>query len=174
MMTVEQIIGLVLALLVMGVGIIGAIVPGIPSLPLLFVAVIGHKLWFGEASTHGWVFAVLIGMTLLALILDYAAMIVGARKCGATRRGTVGALLGVCGGVVIGAFFGGIGGGVGVVFGPFLGATILEFTGSRTWRASCWAGLGAALGLLAGTVGKVGCGIVVMLIFTVDVLIRLS
>lgn len=172
-MTLEQIIGLTLALLVMGIGVVGALVPGIPSLPLLLLAVVGHKLWFGEASTHGWVLALLIAMTLLAVILDYVVMVIGARKLGATRWGTAGALLGVCFGMVMGVFFGGLGSLVGVVVGPFLGATLLEFTGGkRSWRKSSRAGLGATLGLLAGTVGKVGCGVLVIVIFTVDVVVR--
>ena len=47
-MSSEQIIGLLLALLVMGVGCLGSVLPGLPSTPLVLIAAIGHKLYFKE------------------------------------------------------------------------------------------------------------------------------
>ena len=49
-MTLEQIIGLILTLLMMCVGLAGSILPGLPSTPVVLIAAIGHRLYFG---VHG-------------------------------------------------------------------------------------------------------------------------
>ena len=99
-MTTEQIIGLVLALVIMSVGVAGSILPGLPSTPLVLIAAIGHKLYFGETGVGWLVMTLLVGLTLLSILMDYLATLAGARKLGATWRGTTGAvvgcLLGLC------------------------------------------------------------------------------
>lgn len=161
-MTTEQIIGLVLALGVMSVGVAGSILPGIPSTPLVLIAAIGHKLYFG-ATGAGWVtMTLLIGLTLLSILMDYLATLVGARKLGATWRGTVGAVAGC----LIGLFFS----LPGVILGPFLGATAFELAGGRSWNESGRAGIGATLGLLAGAIGKVACCVAMMAVFAISVI----
>lgn len=52
-MTTEQIIGLILALLIMSIGALGALLPGLPSTPLVLLAAVAHKLWFGATGVHG-------------------------------------------------------------------------------------------------------------------------
>lgn len=171
-MTAEQIIGLLLALLVMGIGTIGCFVPGIPGTPLVLVAAVGHKLWFGDASTRGWVLAFLVVVTVFSLVLDYAATVMGAKQLGATRRGMFGAAIGAVLGMVVGAFFGGFGSIVGLLAGPFVCAALFELAGDRPWREASRAGVGATVGILAGAAGKVVCSLVMAAVFTVDVLVR--
>jgi len=48
--TAEQLIGLSLALVVMLFGLVGSILPGLLSTPLVLLAVTGHRFYFGE---HG-------------------------------------------------------------------------------------------------------------------------
>ena len=161
-MTAEQLIGLALALLVMGVGCLGSIVPALPSTPLVLVAAIGHKLYFQDASL-GWVaMTALVLITALALVMDYLASIYGAKRFGATRHGMVGAVVGG----LVGLFFN----LPGILLGPFIGATLFEMIGGRDFKPSAQAGLGATLGLFAGAVGKVICCGAMMLLFTVSVL----
>ena len=100
-MTAEQIIGLALALLIMCVGVAGAILPGLPSTPLVLLAAIGHKLYFGETGVGWLVMTILTLFTLLSLAVDYLATFYGAKKLGATWRGAVGAVVGG----LIGLFF---------------------------------------------------------------------
>lgn len=49
MMSMEEIIGLSLTLLVMLIGLITCIVPGLPGTPSVLVAAVGHRLYFGPA-----------------------------------------------------------------------------------------------------------------------------
>src|SRR3954462_5877674 len=93
-MTTEQILGLILTLLVMFIGCAGSVLPGIPSTPLVLAAAIGHKLYFGVHGV-GWIaMTLLVGITTLALIMDYLATVYGARRFGAGKKGMVGAIVG--------------------------------------------------------------------------------
>jgi len=163
-MTTEQIIGLILALIVMCVGLAGSILPGVPSTPLVLLGAIGHKLYFGPAGAAWWVLATLAVMTAVSLVMDYLASVYGAKKLGATWRGAVGAIVGG----LIGLFFN----LPGILLGPFVGAVLFELAGGREWKAASKAGVGATLGLLAGAIGKLACCVAMMALFTVNVIYR--
>src|SRR3954471_17794148 len=100
-MTAEEIIGLTLALLVMLVGFIGSIVPLLPGPPLVLIAALLHRLWFGQHSASAPVLLYLAALTVAALLLDHVASVCGAKRFGATWRGLLGAFVGG----VIGIFF---------------------------------------------------------------------
>jgi hypothetical protein len=160
----EQVIGLALALLVMSVGVLGSVLPGIPSTPLVLAAAVGHRLYFGPASASNWVLGCLVGLLLLSLVMDYLATTLGARRLGATWRGVLGAVLGA----VVGLFFS----LPGILLGPFVGAALLERLGGRDWKEASRAGLGAVLGLLLGAVGKLACCVAMMTLFAVSVILN--
>jgi uncharacterized protein YqgC (DUF456 family) len=171
-MTTEQSIGLILALLIMSIGALGALLPGLPSTPLVLLAAVAHKLWFGATGVHGWIMVLLVLLTGFSMALDYLATMAGARQFGASRRGIIGAICGTVGGVVIGFVFGGIGSLVGVFVGPLIGAALLERTASRPWPEAMRAGLGATLGVLAGGIGKMIISLLMMCIFVTDIVLR--
>jgi len=171
-MATEQIIGLILSLLIMGIGTLGSLLPGIPSTPLVLLAAVAHKLWFGDAGVHWWIMVLLVLLTGFSLALDYLAAIAGAKQFGASRRGSIGAICGTIGGVIIGLLVGGFGSLVGILLGPLVGAVLLERTASRPWPEALRAGLGATVGVLAGAIGKVIVCLLMMFIFTVDVVLR--
>jgi uncharacterized protein YqgC (DUF456 family) len=171
-MTTEQIIGLILALLIMGIGALGSLLPGLPSTTLVLLAAVAHKLWFGDAGVHWSIMVLLVLLTAFSMVLDYLATVAGARQFGASRRGRIGAIYGTLAGAVIGFFFGGFGCLVGAFVGPLVGATLLERTASRPWPEAWRAGLGATIGVVAGAIGKVVVSLLMMCIFTVDVVLR--
>ena len=163
-MSTEQIVGLALALLVMCIGLAGSILPGLPSTPLVLLAAIGHKLYFGETGVGWIVMLVLVLVTVLSLAVDYVASVYGAKRLGATWRGATGAIVGG----LIGIFFN----LPGILLGPFIGATAFELAGGRTFKDSSRAGVGATLGLLAGAIGKLFCCLAMMGLFSADVIYR--
>ena len=163
-MSAEQIIGLVLALVVMVSGLVGSIIPGIPGTPLILLAAILHRLCFGAAGASNWVLAGLVILALLSFAFDYLASMFGAKKLGATWRGILGAVVGG----LIGVFFG----FVGIILSPFLGALVFEMVAGREFGPSARAGLGAVLGLLAGALGKLAICLAMMGLFTVNVIYR--
>ncbi len=159
-MTIEQIIGLVLALLLMGIGAIGSLLPGIPGVPLVLVAAIGHRWYFGLHSASNWVLAVLTGLVVLSLLVDYLGSVLGAKKLGASWRGVVGSIVGM----IAGVFFG----FPGLILGPFVGAALFELAGGRDWAVATRAGVGAILGMLLGSLGKMVCCFTMMALFTMS------
>ena len=54
-MTAEQIIGFSVALLIMCMGLVGSILPGVPSTPVVLLTAIGHRLYFGDTGPGNWV-----------------------------------------------------------------------------------------------------------------------
>ncbi|HLP75822.1 MAG TPA: DUF456 domain-containing protein [Candidatus Paceibacterota bacterium] len=163
-MTTEQIIGLTLALLIMLIGFVGNILPGLPGTPLILVAALGHRLYFGQHSVSWWILVLLGVLTLISVVLDYLATYYGAKRFGATWRGGVGAAIGG----IVGLFFG----IPGILLGPFLGATVLELIGGHEFEKAAKAGAGATLGLFVSAVGKCALAVMMMGIFTVTVIWR--
>jgi len=163
-MTTLEIIGLGLAMLVMLAGLIGSLVPGFPGTPLVFGAAVVHRLCFGAAGVSNLVLVILFALALAALLFDLLAGLFGANKFGATWRGALGAVVGG----IAGLFFG----LPGIILGPFVGATLLELSGGRELKKAAKAGLGATLGLFAGIVGKFSVSVVMILLFTTNVILR--
>lgn len=163
-MTAEQIIGLSLALLVMLVGFVGALLPGFPGTPLILVAAVGHRLYFGDRSVNGIVLFLLVALTLGSVALDYLATVYGAKRFGATWRGAVGAVVGG----IVGLFFN----LPGIILGPFLGALLFELAGGYEFKKASRAGLGAMLGLVAGAFGKGAVCVVMIGLFVATVIWR--
>jgi len=161
---VEQIIGLVVAVLVMCLGTIGAVLPAIPGTFLIPLAVVCHRLYFGVHGAHWWIIGLIVVLTALTFVFDYLATVWGTKRLGATWRGAAGAVLGG----IVGIFFN----LPGILLGPFVGAVLLELTTGRGWRASSKAGLGATLGLFVGALGKLALCVGMIGLFIFDVVWR--
>jgi hypothetical protein len=161
-MTLAEVSLLIVTLLVMFVGLIGAVVPALPGTPLIFAAALGHKLWLGERSVSWWMVGLLGLVTVSILVLDALASALGAKKMGATWRGVLGAAVGG----ILGMFWLPF----GLLIGPFLGASILEFATGKAWHEAGRAGLGATLGFLAGAVGKLAACLGMIALWTLLVL----
>ena len=163
-MSTEEIVGLSLALAVMLAGLIGSIVPALPGTPLILVAAVGHRLYFGATSVSNLMLVVLVILTLLSVALDFLAGMLGAKKFGATWRGALGAVIGG----IIGLFFS----LPGIIIGPFLGAMLFEMMGGQDYHKAANAGLGPMLGLFLGVVAKFSIGVMMMILFAVNVIMR--
>ena len=143
------------------VGLAGNVLPGLPGTPLVLVAAVLHRLYFGQASVGNIMLLVLVLLTVVAIALDYLAGAIGAKKFGATWRGAVGA---VAGGL-IGLFFS----IPGIILGPFIGATLFEMAGGQQFKPAAKAGAGAMAGLLVGAVGKLSLSAVMIGLFVISV-----
>jgi uncharacterized protein YqgC (DUF456 family) len=159
-----EILGFALAVLVMGVGLIGTVVPGIPGAPLILVAAVGHKIYFRDAGASYFALGVLALLTVLSLVLDFLGTMFGAKKLGATWRGITGAMIGA----VVGLFFS----LPGLILGPIIGAFLFEWAGGREWKESARAGAGAMLGMVLGALGKAACCVMMIAIFAFSVILN--
>jgi uncharacterized protein YqgC (DUF456 family) len=153
---------LVLWILAVGLvltGIVGTVLPGLPGAVLVFAG-LALAAWIdGFARVGLGTLAGLLALTLAAYALDFVATAVGARRFGTSWWGVLGAVAGT----VVGFFFG----LVGLLVGPFLGAFAAELMARRDVRHAGRAGLGAWLGLLLGTAGRLGLVLAMVGIFVV-------
>lgn len=163
-MTWEFAAGLVIAFLLMMVGLVGSILPGLPGTPMVFGVAMLHRLYYGDRGSSAYALILLGIIMLVSIAIDFLAGVVGAKKLGATWRGMVGA--------GVGAFLGIFAGPAGVLIGPFLGAFAGEMMGGRLAAEAGRAGLGATLGLLGGVLGKVICCLMMIGVFFVDLIWR--
>jgi uncharacterized protein YqgC (DUF456 family) len=147
------------AILLIAAGIAGLMLPALPGAPLLFGGLV-LAAWAEDFQYVGTgTLVTLAALALLTYIVDIIAGAFGARRYGASARSLVGATLGA----VVGLFFG----IPGVVFGPFVGAMLGEFSVNRELVAAGRAGWGATLGLLLGTAIKLSLAFTMLGIFIV-------
>ena len=139
---------LIVAFLLMLVGIIGCIVPGLPGVPLAYAG-----LWVAQATDRidfSWQMLLVWGIvTIVVSVLDYVVPAWGTKRFGGTKYGVWGSTLGVFVGLFLGPW--------GVIIGPLAGAILGEMLGGKQVEEALKAGWGSFIGLLFGTVLKLIC-----------------
>jgi len=146
-----------LAVILVLVGIAGVILPALPGLPLVFAGML-LAAWAGGFQQIGWVTLVVLGLlTLLSVGVDFFATLIGAKRVGASKKALLGAVLGTFAGL----FFGPI----GLFAGPFVGALLGELWHGREIGQAAKVGLGTWLGILLGTVLKLGLAFAMLGLF---------
>lgn len=143
-------------LALMIVGVLGAVLPGIPGAILILAAIVVWGVVQGFSDV-----ALPLGVTVLILLLnigiDFLANYWGAKQVGASKWGQIGSIIGL----LVGVFgllpalpFGGP--LLGVLLGPLLGAIVGEFFYRRELQLadrvelSFKAGVGIVVGSLIG------------------------
>lgn len=129
-------------------GLAGVILPVLPGVPLMFAGIL--LVAWGDGFNHlGTATLIILGvLTLLAVLVDLVASLLGARRVGASRMALLGAALGT----FVGLFFG----IPGILLGPFAGAVLGEFWHSRHGGIAAKVGLGTWFGLVLGAIAKIG------------------
>ena len=128
------------------VGLIGAIVPALPGIPLIFggiwlIAGVDHYQHLGL-----WWLLAIAGVAVVGQMLDLFAGALGAKRVGASKQAVWGALAGT----VIGVFFG----LPGLLLGPFFGAVLGELSAGNSVLRSTHVGVSAWVGLIFGSIIK--------------------
>ena len=128
------------------VGLIGAIVPALPGIPLIFggiwlIAGVDHYQHLGL----WWLLAIAV-VGVVGQMLDLFAGALGAKRVGASKQAVWGALAGT----VIGVFFG----LPGLLLGPFFGAVLGELSAGNSVLRSTHVGVSAWVGLIFGSIIK--------------------
>jgi uncharacterized protein YqgC (DUF456 family) len=147
----------VIAASLIAVGLVGAIVPVLPGIPLIF-----GGLWLLAGVDHyrhispGWLLGIAC-VGAVGLTVDLLAGALGARHVGASRRAVWGALLGT----VIGVFFG----LPGLLLGPFFGALVGELSAGNSILRSAHVGMSAWAGLIFGTIVKLVSSVTMVALF---------
>ena len=142
---------LVISFLLMLIGIIGCIVPGLPGTPIAYAG-----LWIAQATERvdfSWQFLLVWGIvTVVISALDYIVPAWGTKRYGGTKWGVWGSTIGVFVGLFAGPW--------GVILGPLVGAVIGELLGGKAAQEALRAGWGSFIGILFGTILKlIACGL---------------
>lgn len=147
----------IIGALVMLVGLAGVVLPALPGIPLMFAGML--LVAWGDGFNHigTGMLTLLGGLAALAMLLDFVAGLLGAKRVGASRMALVGAALGT----LIGLFFGII----GIVLGPFVGAFLGELWYSRHGGTAAKVGAATWLGMALGAVVKIGIAFLMLGIF---------
>ncbi len=128
--------------------IVGIFLPVIPGIPIAAVGTI-LAAWLSDFTIIGTVdLAIVIALTVLSIILDYFAAMIGAKKFGAQKAGIIGSIVGSIIGLVFFPPF-------GFLLGALLGAVIAELLNGREISEALNAGFGVLVGTLSGMLAKV-------------------
>jgi hypothetical protein len=127
-------------------GLIGAILPNLPGIPVMFGGML-LAAWVGHfEKIPVWVIVLLGVLAAFSIAFDFLAGTYGAKRYGASKAAVWGAFIGT----IIGLFFA----IPGIILGPFVGAVIGQLaSGSRVEHAAR-VGFGTWVGLLIGTAIK--------------------
>ena len=146
-----------LAVLIILVGLAGTILPALPGVPLMLAGML-LSAWVGDFEQVGWGWlAVLAVLTGIALLADFVAGLLGAKRVGASPWALFGAAVGTVAGLFFGLF--------GLLLGPFVGALLGELIAGSTLRRATEVGTGAWIGFLVGAVAKVAIAFTMLGVF---------
>jgi uncharacterized protein len=176
-------------LLVMFLGLLGSVLPGLPGVPLIFAAVLVYAYVTGFEVVGALVLVLLGLFALLAFVADLLFTTYGARRFGASNWGTIGGAIGALVGALLGALFFGVGAVFGLLVGSVAGVFAGEYlrrrertssagdgarprarsvrSGRGDWRRVSRAAGGVLVGYLFSTVAQGILGLLSVLVFVV-------
>jgi uncharacterized protein YqgC (DUF456 family) len=147
----------VLSIVLIVAGLAGIVLPALPGVPLMFVGMLIAG-WIDDFQRIGWITLTVLGiLTAIAVIVDFAASVLGVKRVGASRLAMWGALIGT----VVGLFFG----LPGLLFGPFIGAVVGELATHGGISQAGRVGVATWLGLLFGTLAKLAIACAMLGVF---------
>ncbi len=139
---------IVLAILLVVVGLVGSVVPGLAGPPFSWLGLL--LIHFSQAAEYSVTFLVITALVAAVItVLDYVVPSWSTKRHGGSKAGTWGCNIGLVVSIV-GLPFGPTG-LLGVVFWPFVGALVGEKLAGKENQAALKAAWGAFLGFLTGT-----------------------
>ena len=118
---------LALTIVLMLVGLIGSVVPGLPGVTLIFLSALLYAILTDFQTVGTVVIVILFVLAALAFLIDFFATSYGARRFGASNWGTVGGAIGGIVGALAGLLLAGIGSLFGLIAGTIAGVFIGEY-----------------------------------------------
>src|ERR687893_2874700 len=135
---------LALTLVLMFVGLLGSVLPGLPGVTLIFLSALVYAIITDFRTVGVAILIVLFIFAAIALVADFVATTYGARRFGASSWGTAGGAIGGIVGALVGALFLGIGALFGLILGTIAGVFLGEYIKRRRRETSGEPGLARA------------------------------
>src|SRR5215216_1070198 len=173
---------LALTLVLMVIGLLGSVLPGLPGVPLIFLSAPLYAILTDFRTVGVAILVVLFIFAVIALVADFVATSYGARRFGASNWGTVGGAVGGIAGALIGLLFLGIGSLFGLILGTIAGVFIGEYLrrerhggpeeqgpAGANWRRASQAAGGVFVGYLASAIAQGLLGLASVVIFVLAI-----
>jgi uncharacterized protein len=174
---------LALTLVLMFVGLLGSVLPGLPGVTLIFLSALVYAIITDFRTVGVAILVVLFIFAAIAFLADFVATSYGARRFGASNWGTVGGAVGGIAGALIGLLFLGIGSLFGLILGTIAGVFIGEYLRRERqgdqqeteptqadWRRASRAAGGVLVGYLTAAVIQGLLGLASVVVFVLAVL----
>ncbi|MBR1564871.1 MAG: DUF456 domain-containing protein [Paludibacteraceae bacterium] len=144
---------IILAGIFLVAGLVGCIVPVLPSVPLSYIGLLllhaTDRVQFSTQFLLIW-----LAIVVVLQVLDYVVPAWGTKRFGGSKLGVWGSTIGLLVGFFLGPW--------GIVTGPFVGAVVFELFDGKNTMAAIKAGFGSFVGLMAGTILKlIACGMMI-------------
>lgn len=154
----------ILAVLLIVVGMIGTLLPGIPGVLLVFLGML-LGAWIDGFRRIGWITITILGaLAALSLLADIVGGLLGAKRAGASRL----ALLGAAIGSIVGLFYG----LVGALIAPFFGAAAGELITRGKLAQAARVGVGTWIGFMLTLIARVIIVFAMIVVFLTRLIIR--
>lgn len=136
----------ILAVLLLIIGLAGAIIPAIPGPIISYAGLV--SLYFSSHQPFSDRFMLFwAAIAVVITVLDNVVPVLGTQKMGGSKKGIWGSIIGLIFGILfLGPF--------GILIGPFVGAVLGELIGGKEFNLALKAGFGSFLGFLTGTILK--------------------
>ena len=160
-----DIIAVIVAFVLLGVGLLGAVIPVLPGPPLSYVGLLLLQ-WSGYGKFSAVFLLAWAGVTIAVTIMDYFLPSILTKSFGGSRSASVGSFLGLLAGIFLFPPW-------GMITGPFLGAFIGELIHNKAnGQGAFKVALGAFLAFIVGSGAKLIAG-AVMLFYAIMALLSL-
>ena len=141
------------------VGVAGTVLPALPGTVFVLAGIV-LGAWIDDFTRVGTPILIAAAvLTVISILLDYVAGLLGAKRAGASRKAVIGAAVGT----VVGLFMGII----GVLFMPLVGAAAGEYLALRDQKRAVHVGVATWLGIMVGLITKVVIAFIMIGIFVV-------
>ena len=126
-------------------GTAGTVLPVLPGMPLVLLGMVIYGAVHGFAAIGTDLVFLAIVLTLISLVLDYPAVMLGAGRARASRQGMLGGLVGGVVGVAILGW-------IGLLLGPPIGVVLGEVSSGRSLDQGLRVALATVVGMAAAAV----------------------
>ena len=153
----------IIAVLLMLIGIAGTVLPAIPGVPLIFVGML-LAAWINDFQLISALTVIVMAiLAAIAIVTDYVAAALSAKRAGASKLGIIGAAVGTVAGLFTGLW--------GLVFMPLAGAAIGEVIVHKDMLRAGKVGVATWFGLIVAAIVKLAVAFTMVGVFVAALLI---
>lgn len=153
---------LIMCVLIILLGLAGTVLPFIPGIPLIFIAIITYGWYENFNLITPKYLAVMGGITFLSVLVDYLSAYWGAKYFGSSKEALYAAILGS----ILGIF---ILPPLGIIIFPIIAAVVTEYFKKQDLSAAIHTGVGTIIGLFSGIIFKMVLGTIMLVSFLIIV-----